>query len=345
MSAEALASVGNGLDLKAVRVFRYAAGTTLALGVALAVDWPLSYLSAVLALSFLATPDPCPSIRQGVGFVAVVIAASLSGFVLARWFLPYPFVFLPLVALILFRLFYAKAGGASPLVITWMLIAVLLIPLVALLSPGLAGRVAVLIPMGAAAAILYVWVTYLFFPDPPGVVVSPRAKPPLPPPGERLRIAADTTLVVFPVLVLFYTLELAGSLLILIFVAILSAQPGFAKNFKGGAALVLGNVIGGAVAVLLFNLLVLMPEFAFLLLLVFLGGLVFGNRIFSGKPSGALYAMAFSTVVLILGSTTSGNGEAGGKVITRVLQILVAVVYVVTAFGVLERFRARRASP
>jgi hypothetical protein len=342
MSAEAGTGVAVGFDLRTVRVLRYAAGITLALGVALAVDWPLSYLSAVLALSFLATPDPCPTLRQGVAFVSVTAMASLFGFALARWLLPYPLVFLPLVALALFRLFYAKAGGISPLLVMWMLVGVLLIPLVALLSPELAGRVTVLVPTGAAAALLYVWITYLFFPDPPGVVVTRKPAPPAPSPEERLRNAATTTLVVLPVFILFYTLELAGSILILIFVALLSSQPGFAKNFRGGMALLLGNALGGGVAVILYELLVLMPEFGFLLLLVFLGGLVFGARVFSGKPSGPLYAMAFSTVVLILGSTTSGNAEAGGKVVTRIVQILVAVVYVVTAFGVLERFRGRK---
>ncbi len=343
MSAEAstLAITGEQ-DLRTVRVLRYAAGATLALGVALAIDWPLAYLSAVLALSFLATPDPCPSLRQGAGFVAVVAAASLAGLFLARWLLPFPLVFVPVVGLFLFRLFHAKTGGTSPLLIMWLLIAVLVIPLVALLSPGIASQVTILIPMCAAAAILYVWTTYLFFPDPPGVVVAPPPAKPTPPAPERLRLALETTLVVLPVFVLFYTLELAGSLLILVFVAMLSSQPGFAKNYKAGAGLVLGNVIGGAVAVAIYELLVMAPEFPFLLLITLLTGLVFGARVFSGKPTSPLFAMAFSTVVLIIGSTTSGNAEAGDKVTTRVLQILVAVLYVVIAFGTLERFHARR---
>ncbi len=60
---------------------------------------------------------------------------------------------------------------------------------------------------------------------------------------------------------------------------------------------------------------------------------------FSGKKAAPLYGMAFSTLLLIIGSTTtSTSSDAEGKVYTRVLQIMVAVVYVVTAFGVLDRF-------
>ncbi|MCK5406051.1 MAG: hypothetical protein KAJ37_01295, partial [Candidatus Krumholzibacteria bacterium] len=72
-------------------------------------------------------------------------------------------------------------------------------------------------------------------------------------------------------------------------------------------------------------------------------GLIFGTRVFSDKPTAKLYAMAFSTLLLVIGSTTaSGSGEAGSKVYARVAQITFAVVYVVMAFGVADRFVRRR---
>ena len=50
------------------------------------------------------------------------------------------------------------------------------------------------------------------------------------------------------------------------------------------------------------------------------------------------------TLLLIVGSTTSGNAEDGAKVYTRVIQIMIAVTYVVVAFGTLERFRRKEES-
>jgi len=44
----------------------------------------------------------------------------------------------------------------------------------------------------------------------------------------------------------------------------------------------------------------------------------------------------------VVGSSTGGNAEAGAKVYTRVFQIMIAVVYVVTAFGTIDAFRRRR---
>ena len=53
-----------------------------------------------------------------------------------------------------------------------------------------------------------------------------------------------------------------------------------------------------------------------------------------------LFGMAFSTLLLVIGSTTtSTSGDATGKVYERIVQMMVAVVYVVTAFGLVERYR------
>ena len=64
---------------------------------------------------------------------------------------------------------------------------------------------------------------------------------------------------------------------------------------------------------------------------------------FSDKPTAKLYGMAFSTLLLVIGSTTASySGEAGAEVFSRVLNIMIAVVYVVMAFGVADRFVRRK---
>jgi len=161
---------------------------------------------------------------------------------------------------------------------------------------------------------------------------------------KELAIVPVTDAVVFPLMVAFYVLQWTGSLLVLIFVAILSMQPAFAKSFKAGGALVLGNVIGGAASIVVYNLLVMVPLFEYLVLLTLLAGLVFGVRVFSGKKTAPLWGMAFSTLVLVIGSVTSSSGDAGSKVYTRVVQIMVAVSWVVVAFGVLDRLFPRRSA-
>ena len=341
------ASIGRWqLDMRSLRVLRYALGSTIAMAVALGVNWQLSFLTPVLALSFFASPTPRPTLKQGVSFVAVIAVACLAGLKLGQYLLSYPLVYIPFTGLVLFRIFYMMASGRSPLLTMWLLIALLVIPLITITSPAIAHMVAAGILTGAAATVGVVWLAYGVLPDPPGThdvnaPVGERAE--LPPAMERFKTAAISILVVLPVLVLFYAFKLQSSLLILIFVALLTSQPGFATSFKAGTALIIGNVIGGAASIVMYELLAMMPQFYFLVMTTFLAGLIFGARVFSDNPKAKLYGMAFSTLLLVIGSTTaSGSDEAGSAVYTRVAQITIAVVWVVMASGVADRYIRRK---
>jgi hypothetical protein len=333
-------------DPRVRRVLRYALGSTIAMAIAMGVAWELSFLVPVLSLSFLGAAGPRPGFRKGFGFLAVIAAACLVGLWAIKYFLSYPFPFFAIFALLLLRLFYAKAGGASPFLITWLLIALLVLPLVAVQSPDLAVFIVRAIVLGSSVTLLVVWLTYALIPEPTtdstaGAAAAAAGE--IPPPLQRIELALTQTLVVVPVFVLFHVFEMTGGILILVFVALLSIQPGFAKNFKAGAALILGNLIGGLAAIVMFQLLTVVPEFSFLLVLTLLAGFLFGARLLSGDPKAPLFGMAYSTLLLIIGSTTSSaEGDAASKIYERIFQLMVAVAYVVTAFGVVERLRRAR---
>ena len=327
------------------KVLRYALGATLCMGVALGFGYPLSFLTPVLALGFLAAPAPL-GWRAGLTLLATIGVACLIGLALIRFLLPYPLVYVPFMGLLLFRIYHAKAEGASPLLILWLLIALLALPLVAMQSAGIARLVAAGILFGATMTVILVQLIWFLIPDAPVTPVAATKAatpaPPVPSAAEKFRNAALSTAVVFPLMVVFMLLEQTGSVLILIFVAILSLQPGFAGSFRMGVALILGNALGGVVSIMFYELLVMVPVFPFMLLLTLLCGLVLGAQLFSGKKTGALFGMGFSTVLLIIGSTTGASGDAEAKVITRVLQIMLAVIYVVIAGGLLERLTRRK---
>jgi len=334
---------GRASALRATQILRYAVGSTIAVAIALGFDWFLSYLLPVLGLSFLATPAPRPTVKSGVTFVTIIAVACVAGLLLSRYLIPYPLVFLPFAGLLLFHLFYAKERGAPPLLITWLMISLLLIPLIALQVQGVATLVAVSMVTTAAMTVLLVWLSYGLFPDPPGThssdspsavdnAASNQTK------QTSFQNAVLSTIVVLPIFVTFYMFELIGSVLILIFVALLAQQPAFAQSFKGGLVLIIANALGGLISILYYELAVMVPEFSFFLLMILLAGLVFGSLVFSGKRKAPIFAMAFSTILLILCSTTSSHGEAGSAAYTRVIQIMVAVVYIVIGFAVVNRF-------
>lgn len=354
MSAEATTpSLVQGLrvDARSRRVLRYAVGATLAMALAMGFAWDLSFLTAVLSLTFLAAPGPPPSLRKGAGFVAVIAVSCIAGLWVSKYLLSFPLIFFPAFGLLLLWLFYAQTGSAAPFLVLWLLIALLVLPMLSVQSPALARFVVAGIIVGAAATLLVVWVAHLLIPEPPPAVAdapvaaSPSGEPVTQSltPGERFQIAGTNTLVVMPVFVVFHFFEWVGGILILIFVALLSMQPGFAKDFKAGGALILGNVMGGVAAIVMFELLTTVPEYVFMLLLTLLAGLLCGSRLMSGSPKAPLYGMAFSTLLLVIGSTTtSTTGDATTKVYSRIFQMMVAVVYVVTTSGLIERYRRAR---
>jgi uncharacterized membrane protein YccC len=338
MSAESAAaqSTAATTDLRLVRTVRYAAGTTLAVALAMGIDWQLAYLTPVLALMFLAPPAQRPNPNKLVGFIGIVAVASMAGVAMSGTILMYPVAFLLLEGLILFLLFYRHARGAPPMLTMWLMIAVTVIPVVALQSMDLTLAVAQGLVVGAAVAVAVVWIAYALIPDPadaePGASAATGAKEkPAPPSRERcISGATVNTIVVFPVVALFLYLGLT-SVLILVFVALLSMQPDLATGKKAGKALIVGNLIGGVAAIIVFELLVMVPELYFLLLLTLIVGLSFGGRLFSGSPTGPLFGQAYSTMLLVVLSATSAFGEADAKAWTRVLQIITAVVYLVAA--------------
>ncbi len=327
-----------------LKTLRYAFGAVLGMAVAMGFGWALSYLTPVLTLSILSSPAGKPSFKTGIYFVLVIAVADIFALTLGNIFIPYPLVFIPVIGYLLFRMYYAKGGKVSPIIILWLMIALLTIPLMIMESKRVAVLVAQSLALNGAVSLVVAWISFAVFPD---KIEKKKEKTAsglkLQTKKERFENAVNSAIVVFPLLLLFYFFQLSGSLLILIYTALLSMQPEFAKDFKSGKALVLGNFIGGVTAMLVYEILVIVPEYFFLLLLTFLFGLYFGGKLFSEDKKGALFGMAYSTLLLIIGSVTGVfGGDANVKVYTRVFQIMAAVVYLVAAFGLLGHFKKLR---
>lgn len=332
-------------DNRNLNILRYTIGSTFTLALAMGFTWPVSFLLPVLSLSFFASGKPAPDLKGGLMFFLIITCSSFFGLLLAKMFLPFPAIHILILCLILFYIFYTNHPLFNPLVKTFLLIAILLIPNMALVSKELAQSLAIGLCTNAGLTILVIWFIFLLFPAHQLPKPTPSITGELKGPSriQRFNTAITSTLVILPVLLLFYFYNLTSSLLILIFISILSMQPEFAKDFKGGIAMILGNLIGGITAIVAYEIFTVVPEFFYLVIVVLLVGLIFGRQVFSDNPKAALWGMGYSTFLLIIGSTTAmGTTDADAKVWTRVLQILIAVTYIVVAFGVIARFKSNR---
>ncbi|WP_282124311.1 hypothetical protein [Algibacter mikhailovii] len=321
-------------------VMRYVLGITFILFVSSILNYPLSYLTTVLALGYIAPGAKPVTVKQGLSFVLILIVINLITYVFSAYFKDYPLVFMPLIALGILWLYYTnKFPGMVKL---FALVSLLVIPLLSLEPQGVSGFVAVNLIMNAFMAILLTSLVFWVFPwsESDEVFVKSKNNTELSE-VSRFNYARNILLILLPVLLLFFILKLSGGLLILIFIAILSMNPALA-NAKVGAVLIVANLLGGIMAIAAFKLLVMVPLLVFMLLLTLFVGFIFGNKLFSKSKLAPIFGTGFSTFLLILGSVTSSNSEAGSEVWTRVLQISVAVLYVVIAFRILDHFKTNR---
>ena len=241
MSAEATAASGVGtVDLESAhrraQIYRLACGMTLSSGVAFGLAWPLSFLTPVLAAKLLSLPKVMP-FKKSLAFVAIISGS----FLLSAWLLlptlRYPFVHLVITALILFLLFYARAGGTNPLIVVFLLIAALVVPLIGTLSESLAMAVSKGLIFATVVAVAMTYVAAAAFPDPPGLgptVASASqggdsgedegAGEGDGPPSPRVRtaMALRSMVVLYPLVVVFQMFSIADFAVVIIFASLLT---------------------------------------------------------------------------------------------------------------------------
>jgi hypothetical protein len=335
----ALISPLRRLEPNDISILRYVAGSALAMAIAMGGAWNLSFLLPVLSLGYFAPGAKPPTFKQGAFFILTIVVSSLLVLLFTKLFLDYLLVFIPLFALALLHVFYTNRLAITNKL--FVLMTLMLIPMLGFISLEVALLVAKGIIIGAVLTIFLVWMVYAIIPNIANSEIVKESKQMQKPMAseERFLNALNTLIVVLPVVLVFYFFQWSGAILIMIFIAILSMQPAF--NIKAGVALILGNLLGGVAAILMYEMLVVVPEFFFLILMVLFAGLYFGVRVHTGKKTAPLYGMAYSTILLILGQSTSGTDDAGEKVWIRVFQIMIAVIYVVLAFSVLNFYKQR----
>jgi uncharacterized membrane protein YccC len=169
---------------------------------------------------------------------------------------------------------------------------------------------------------------------------DPAAPKAVPSTGDRFRYALETLIIVLPVVLVFFFFQWSDGIIILIFITLLSMQPSF--NYKAGKAMIIGNLLGGVFAIVLYELVVMAPHYLFFILMVLATSFFFSSRLFSSNPKAPLFGMGFSTFLLITGQSISWSVDAGGEVWMRVIMIMIAVIYVVTAFSIIEAYKSRK---
>ena len=324
-----------------IPVMRYVIGISFILLVTALMGYPLAYLTTVLALSYIAPGAKPLSFKQGAGFIVMLIIINAITLIVSSVLKDYPLVFMPILCLGILWIYYTEK---LPMVLKiFSIISVFVIPLLSLEPTGISAFVAIALIINAFMSLVLSQLFFVIFPwsEADEDFVKEKQQAPKQSEKQRFNYALNILIILLPVLLLFFLLKLSGGLLILIFIGILSTSPALA-NAKVGKFMIVANILGGLFAIIAYKLLVFVPMLPFMILLTLLVGFLFGSKLFSKAKIAPIFGTGFSTFLLILGTVTSSDDAAGSTLWSRLIQISIAVIYVVTAFAILNYFQKKK---
>ena len=343
------------MEIAHVRILRLATGTGLSMWVSQAVGWDLSFIAPVMTLFILALPLPALTLAMGVKFLAAMTLSMYASLLLLPWLLDYQLVGLLLLILALFWSFYFTARGGSPVLGTFVTVGIALSTAVGSVSVDATLMLISGMIMNAVIGIVFVWIAHALVPDAlaggfPGPAAGKPQDAGAPDLAQARWSALRSTVIVFPIAFWFM---LSGASTAYVPVMIKVASMGQQATNEGarlaGRSLIMSTIIGGIGAIIGWNVLSVVPELMMYTLLVALGALVFGPRIFQGKgmhPDAGTWSYAYLTMIVILAPAvmdTASGSSADVAFWTRLLMFALATLYGVAAVYVVDAFRPARA--
>ena len=325
-------------------MLRFAFGATLIMAFSMAVGGKLSYIIPYLALNFLSPGTKMLKLKQSIFFVLIVAISSISALIFTSVFFAYPLVYIPLLALILFFIFYTNK--ISIISKKFLMVSFLAIPIpdpnLSVVEWGTAITYTLII--GSAFSIFMIWIVYTIFPDkyePQQVNINTKkATAPIINQKERIYNALGILMITFPVILAFIFFQWNDFLLILIYIVMFTMMEEDGKTES--KIKFYGNIIGGIATIIFYEMITIVPNFFFFTLLFLGTALVFSKKIFSGKTNAIYYKTGFSTLTLIIGDISLGTENASNEIWLRILQIFIAVSYVIVGLEIINHKRENR---
>ncbi len=326
--------------------FRMAFAATAAFAIAELWRWEFSFFAPMLAVQILAAMPAPPAIRQGIAIPLTIFVATTLALAVSAMFAGEPGVLLILVGLVIFWTFYGRRVGAPGVVMLLAQIAFCCVPVISTISFGLAYTFASALLWGSIAAIVTVWIAHLLFPAPAFSPAAPALKPSAPVQSGAARGALVDVLVLMPILIAFILGGDINNIVILIIALNLLREVEPGRRSQVALALLVGNLLGGALGVLAYQFIILANNsFVFFTLVVLLASLWFGGRFARREANAPVYAIAFATFLLILGIGVSplpmGSEEAFAP---RIIKILLATAYTIGLLSLIAVRRERKSA-
>lgn len=314
-------------------VLRFSAGTTAAFTVCEAMGWQPSALAAVLAGVLLANIPFAPPFKLGIGLVLIMgVSATFAVTVTALLFQTPQILFL-LLGLVMFLAFTGLAMAKAQLPLTLLLICVAVIPVVSLTQPDLAPRIREIFVRAMALAVIFTWVAHAIWPR---VMQVPQPPPPGPV-ASPIATAALGTMIVLPLMLIYMLFGLTDAIPVLLTTVLLVAKMEEERGAATATGKMIGNFLGGLIAIAAYALLQIAPTLVTFALLTFLISFGFAMQIAKGGAAGGNALLAFNATMIIFGLFLLKGPANAGTFSSRLVQFALACLFAIGMMSLLWR--------
>jgi hypothetical protein len=339
------------LSIASVRILRLALGTSLSLWFSQAVGWQLSFIAPVITMLVLGLPVPVPKLKGGIVFVLVMTLSLYAGMLLLPTLLHQPVVGMLLLGLALYWSFYFTAKGGPAVLGTFATVGIALTTAIGSVNVDAVLEVASSMSIATAVGVLFVWIAHALIPDSMAVdAAAPNSgeKPQAPKPDLATArwSAFRSLLIVMPVVIwMLFSAASTAYIPVMLKVASMGQQATNNAAQNAGRSLMLSTLIGGAGAIIGWEILSIAPTLMIYTLIIGLAGLIMGPKIFQGAavhPQAATWSYAYLTMVVILAPAVMdsiGGDSASLKFWDRMIMFGGTTLYAVIAVHVVDAFR------
>lgn len=315
------------------RILRFTLGVTIAVLLAAWINWPLAFVGPVFTAKFLIDK---PSLHKETVYelLLALVVTMLLGLLLTGGITQYPIPLLCLVGLAMLWGYYLFSDPKWNLFATILLIAVLMLPFMGISNPGMSVYLALGLAVSGVVAVTIFSIVHIYLPE-PDAEFSGFAQPMISK-QERWYAAFRAMLISFPVVCFFFVFQISEALLTMMFIALLSLMITAEKSVKLSAFLLFSNGLGGLLAIASFSILSIVPNIFFYSLFIGLMAIWIGKKIYTIPAKAPIYATAFSTLLVLVGSTLLSSGEIDSSTFIRLFQLFLIGVYMILASLFLE---------
>lgn len=319
-----------------IPIIRCVFGVTFALIASTSLGYLFPHVTAIFTLMFLQPNKKPLGLKTEFKLVFGLFVLGYFGVVVGRNLIDYPLVILAVLGLAIFLSF--RLVKIPQMIRLLFLIFAVLIPFVSLQASALGSVVLIALLFNLVISYVVTRLAFFLFPFTPEEDVATSKVQSNPFENINLdKMALNGLLVVFPVIILCYLFSATIAILTLVYIMLLSFDP-FINESKKAMAFVVANILGGLAAILAYNMLVIAPSYLLYMLLTANVAFYFVINLYSSDKKAQIYKSGFNTFFVIMGTVSTSTTEASNTMWDRLIQVSLAIVYVMVAFVIVNTF-------